>query len=64
MKSCWTCKNRGKLTMEDMLIKYECEVGKDIPAGNIIVHCGLYEQKEKIKSIFGEFANNLFGTGF
>lgn len=64
MKSCYTCKNRGRLSMVDFKIKYECEVGRDIPAGCIIKHCDLYEQKEKSKSIFGEFANNLFGTGF
>lgn len=63
-KGCYTCKKRGKITFENHKIKYECEVGKDIPAGCIINHCELYEQKEKNKSIFGEFANNLFGTGF
>ena len=64
MRSCHTCKNRGRLSVVDSKIKYECEVGKDIPAGCIIKHCDLYEQKEKSKSIFGEFANYLFGTGF
>lgn len=63
MKSCYTCKNRGKMTIENKMVKYECEVGKDIPTGNIIVHCELYDRKEESKSIFGEFANNLFGIG-
>lgn len=64
MKSCWTCKNRGKMTMEDKLIKYECEAEKDIPAGNIIVHCERYEYKGKAESISGNLFGNLFGGFF
>lgn len=63
MKSCWTCKHRGKMTMEDKLIKYECEAGEDIPAGNIFQHCDLYERKESTKT-FGGLSNNLFGSPF
>lgn len=63
MKSCWTCKHRGKMTMEDKLIKYECEVGKDIPVGNIFQYCDLYERKESTKT-FGGLSNNLFGGLF
>lgn len=66
-KGCYTCKNRGRaIFKEDGMnkIKYECDVGKDVPSGYIMKNCDLYEQKEKSKSIFGEFANNLFGTGF
>ena len=64
VKGCYTCKHRGKLEFKDKNIKYECEAGKDIPTGSIYKYCDLYEQKEKNKSIFGEFANNLFRTGF
>lgn len=63
-KGCYTCKNRGKITFENHKIKYECEAGEDIPAGYIIKHCDLYDQKEKSYSAFGELVNNLFGTGF
>lgn len=60
MKSCWSCKNRGKMTMEDKLIKYECEAGKDVPAGNIFQYCDLYERKEK-STIYGGWFNSPFG---
>ena len=60
MKNCYTCKNRGKMTMEDGKVKYECEAGRGIEAGCIWQHCELYEHKEKEKSIFG----NLFGSPF
>lgn len=60
MKSCWTCKHRGKLTMEDELIKYECEAGNDIPAGKIFQYCDLYERKEK-STIYGGLFNSPFG---
>ena len=64
MRNCYTCKNRGKIMMKESKIKYECKKGKNIPEGCIVNHCDLYEQKEKRKSIFEEFANNLFGIGF
>ena len=60
MKSCYTCKNRGDITMEDRKIKYECQAGRDIPAGNIYQNCNFYDRKEKKESIFG----NLFGSPF
>ena len=63
MKSCWTCKNREKMTMEDRLIKYECKAGKDIEAGTIWQHCELYDRK--LKDITGSMnAFNPFGGFF
>lgn len=62
MRSCHTCVNRGRMTMEDGKIKYECEAGKDIPAGCIIKHCDLYERKEKTP--LGDFASSIFGGRF
>ena len=61
MRSCYTCKNRGKMTMEESKVKYECEVGKDIPAGCIMQHCDLYEQKEK--SQYSDLISSMFGNG-
>ena len=45
LKNCYTCKNRGRLTMEYSQVKYKCEKGKDIPAGHIINYCDSYEQE-------------------
>lgn len=63
MKSCWTCKNFGSLSMEGSLIKYSCDAWKDIPAGMILQHCDLYERKE-YKKLFGGLSNNIFGSQF
>ena len=58
-KSCFTCKFRGKINMENHLVKYDCEKGKDIPSGKIFEFCDLYERKEKthntLSNIFGDF---------
>ena len=62
MKSCLTCKNRGKLTMEESKIKYECKKGRDVPAGKIYQNCDLYERKEK--SQYGDIVDTLFGGLF
>lgn len=62
MRSCYTCKNRGKLTMEESKVKYECEVGKDVPAGCIIKYCDSYEQKEK--SPYADLVRSMFGGGW
>ena len=59
LKSCHTCKYRGKLTMEENKIKYECKQGREIPAGNIYQNCNLYEQKEK--SPYGDLLGSFFG---
>ena len=62
LRSCDTCKHRGKLTMEDKKIKYECRNGIDIPAGNIYQNCKMYEQKEK--SQYEDLFSSLFGSPF
>lgn len=61
MKSCYTCKNRGRLSFEEKNIKYECESGKDIPSGCIISHCDLYKRKEKGKYEYENLFGSLFG---
>ena len=62
MRSCYTCKGRGKMTMKDSKIKYECEKGKKVPAGCIMKNCDLYEQKEK--SPYGDLVKSMFGGFF
>lgn len=62
MKSCHTCKNRGRMTTVENKIKYECEVGKDIPAGYIMKHCDLYKQKER--SPYADLVSSMFGRGW
>ena len=59
LKSCYTCKYRGKLTMEDNQVKYECKQGREIPAGKIYQNCNLYDQKEK--SPYDDLLGNFFG---
>lgn len=59
MRSCYTCKNRGKLSMEGRNIKYECKAGKNIPSGNIYQYCDLYERKEK--SEYKDLISGIFG---
>ena len=63
-KSCYTCKHRGKLTMENKLCKYECKAGKDIPAGRIYQFCDLYERKEQTKFGSKGLFENYFGSYF
>lgn len=62
LMSCYTCKHRGKMTMVDKIIKYECNIGKDIPAGMIIKYCDTYEQKEKGK--YDDLISGIFGGIF
>ena len=63
-KSCYTCKNKGKLTIENKLCKYECKAGKDIPAGSIYQFCELYERKESSGNSYKDFSDNFFGSLF
>lgn len=58
--SCYTCKHA-----ENMITKFICKAGRDIPEGKIYEHCPSYEWDEK------EYAtrsaspfNNLFGGIF
>ena len=60
-RSCYTCAHRGKLTTEERMVKYECEVGKDIPRGHILEFCPEYERKEKPKTPCADFLHNIFG---
>lgn len=60
-KSCYTCKHRGKLSMKNNLVKYECDKEIDIPEGKILEFCGLYERKEKSNNPFGDLMTDLFG---
>lgn len=62
-RNCYTCQHRGKLNMVDELVKYECGKGIDIPKGNIIEYCKLYERKDKSKYPFSsDILNNIFGN--
>lgn len=60
-KSCYTCQHKGKLSMVNGLIKYECCKEIDIPEGKIFEFCNSYERKEKIDNPFGNIFNNIFG---
>lgn len=60
-KSCYTCQNRGKLSMVNNLVKYECCKGIDIPEGKIFEFCKSYERKEKSGNLYADFMTGLFG---
>ena len=60
-KSCYTCQHRGKLSMVNNFVKYECNKEIDIPEGNIFEFCKSYERKEKSDSLFGDFMSSMFG---
>lgn len=60
-KSCYTCQNRGKLSMVNNLVKYECCKGIDIPEGKIFEFCKSYERKEKSGNPYEDFMTDLFG---
>lgn len=59
-RSCFTCQHRGKLSMLNNLVKYECGKGIDIPAGKIFEFCKSYERKEKSKYPHTDFWKGLF----
>lgn len=61
-RSCYTCEFRGRFTMEERKIKYECAQGKDIPAGRIYENCELYERNRKEKSPYSELVKGMFGA--
>lgn len=63
-KNCYTCIHKGKISMVEGNIKYECKKGKDIPVGHIINYCDMYEQVEKSKYTNDLFSRNLFGGFF
>ena len=58
-RSCYTCQHRGKLSMVNNLIKYECSECIEIPEGKIYEYCPSYKRKEKsnydLGDIFGSF---------
>ena len=60
-RSCYTCQHRGKMSMVDGLVKYECSKEVNIPAGRIFEFCKLYERKEKSDNPFSRFMPDIFG---
>lgn len=60
-RSCYTCQHRGRLSMINNLVKYECGKGIDIPEGKIFEFCKSYERKEKSKNPYSGFMTGLFG---
>ena len=64
-KGCYTCKHRGKMIFRESdinKIKYECELGKDVPIGYVMKYCDLYERKEKEE--YKDLVSGLFGGLF
>ena len=60
-RSCYTCQNRGRLSMANNLVKYECGKEIDIPEGKIIEFCPMYTRKEKSDNPFDFLMTDLFG---
>lgn len=60
-KSCYTCQNRGKLSIVNKLVKYECCKGIDIPEGKIFEFCGSYKRRENPPDVVSHFMTDLFG---
>lgn len=60
-KSCYTCQHRGKLSMANNLVKYECGKEIDIPEGKIFEFCNTYERKEKSNGMFDDLIAGIFG---
>ena len=59
-RSCYTCVHRGKFSMVNNLIKYECAKEIDIPEGRIFEFCNSYERKIKIDNPLSNLFGNLF----
>ena len=60
-RSCYTCKHRGKLSMVNKLVKYECGKDIDVPEGKIFEFCPQYERKEKPDNLLDGLFGGLFG---
>lgn len=59
-QSCYTCQYRGRLSMVDSLLKYECSNGIDVPAGKVYEFCKSYQRKEKTGNPYADFMAGLF----
>lgn len=59
-RSCYTCKHRGRLSMVNKLVKYECGKGIDIPEGKILEFCKSYERKPKSDNPYSDLVDSLF----
>jgi hypothetical protein len=55
-RSCFTCKHKTWKSID----QYECDLGNEIPKGQIFEFCGQYEREEKKDYPL----TNLFGTMF
>ena len=60
-RSCYTCQHRGRLSMVNGLVKYECGKEVDIPEGKIFEFCKSYERKEKHNYPYSNLINSMFG---
>lgn len=61
-RSCYTCAHRGKMSMVNKLVKYECDKGIDIPEGKIYEFCNSYERKLKPESPLLDTVRGFFGN--
>ena len=60
-RSCYTCAHRGKMSMVNKLVKYECGKGIDVPEGKIYEFCNSYERKLKPESPLYDTVRSFFG---
>lgn len=56
-KSCMTCKYRKYKNMN----QFGCDVGKEIPEGQMFEFCDKYERKEKSNNPMSDLFGGLFG---
>jgi hypothetical protein len=61
-KSCYTCAHRGKMSMVNKLVKYECGKGIDVPEGKIYEFCNSYERKLKPENPLLDTVRGFFGN--
>lgn len=61
-RSCYTCQHKGKLSLVNNLVKYECNKEIDIPEGNIFEFCSSYERHEGKSPLYD--AMKGFFSGF
>lgn len=59
-RSCFTCQHRGKISMVNGLVKYECGKDINIPEGKIFEFCKSYERKEKSDTPLVDMMTGLF----
>lgn len=59
-RSCYTCQHKGKISVVNGLVKYECINDIDVPEGKIFEFCNSYKRKEKSNGLFDSVIGNLF----